>query len=105
MNDLPNAKTEKTRPEPADADQIANSPKQPIADAILGVPVAAGPVMHRHLDHPRAAYLADTREEPVRADEERYALDRSPAIRLERAARVGDVIADDRAPDAVRDAR
>jgi hypothetical protein len=69
MDDLPDSETKQSRPEPADADQVANSTEEPIADAVLGNAVPTSAVMHGNLDDARSAHLADSREEAVRTRE------------------------------------
>src|SRR5258706_131555 len=84
--------------EPVHADEISEPAPQAVGDTILGDPVTARAVRHRDLDEPGAAELTQRRQEAVDADERRQADKRLATVGLERAADVGDRIAEHESP-------
>src|SRR5258705_1474562 len=91
--------------EPAYTDEIAYPSNETIPHSVLRTTVLPRPVTDRQLRDPRAAELAERREESVGALEKRDSFKRLAAIGLERAAHVRDRIPDGRAPYPVRDFR
>src|SRR5258708_38234040 len=71
----PNLVTQHPRLEPADSKEIANPSEEAVPHTIFRNTVLPRTVPHRHLDHARAAKLAERRKESVRAHEERDALE------------------------------
>src|SRR6185436_15068121 len=100
---LAEAGADEARLEPLHADHVVQAAPQSVGDAVLGSSMEPRAMPHRNLDDARATELAQRRKETVDADEHRDSVERLAPVRLERAADVGDAVADQPAPETVRD--
>src|SRR5690242_19763314 len=101
----PNLVAKHPRLEPADSQEIADSPEEAVPHPVFRDAVPARPVEHRDFRHARAPELTEGRKEAMGPHEERQPIQCLAPVRFQRAAHVGDGIPDGGAAHRVRDPR